>query len=112
MIRSGQDFDFVRNAHDKPSLRRFKALSCSTGPKPSRPRLRWPTASTDDEFKSRQSGIRSFGSGVFQCIRNQVTHNLADITEQAALEGLTAMSLWCRWVEECSLEGACSCRHR
>lgn len=73
-------------------------------PEPRKPRLRWPGTSTDEEFKSMQAGLRSFGVGIFQCIRNPVTHDLTELTEQAAFERLAAMSLLCRWIEQCDLD--------
>lgn len=75
-------------------------------PEPKKPRLRWPASPDEDEFKSMQAGIRSFGSGIFQCIRNRATHDLTELSEQAALERLAAMSLFCHWVETCSIEEA------
>ncbi|GLY37234.1 hypothetical protein Amsp01_032580 [Amycolatopsis sp. NBRC 101858] len=73
-------------------------------PEARKPRLRWSGAPEYEEFKSMQAGLRGFSAGVFQCIRNPATHDLSELSEQAALERLAAMSLYCRLVDECSLD--------
>lgn len=72
-------------------------------PEVGKTRLRWPGDATDEEFKSMQAGLRSFGSGVFQAIRNRTTHDLTELTEQEALERLAAMSLLCHWIQSCRI---------
>jgi hypothetical protein len=75
-------------------------------PEPDKPRLRWPGRAGDEEVRSMQSGLRYFGSGCFQTIRNRSTHDLAEIPEAAALEQLASLSTFCRWVERCELHTA------
>jgi hypothetical protein len=76
-------------------------------PEPGKPRLRWPGDPTDEEFKSMQAGLRSYGSSIFQVIRNRATHDLTELLEHEALERLAAMSLFCRWVTDgCRLDEA------
>jgi hypothetical protein len=70
-------------------------------PEQGKPRLRWPGEPTDEAYKSMQAGLRSFGAAVFQGIRNQSTHDLKELQEYEALERLAAMSLLCRWIENC-----------
>lgn len=79
-------------------------LLSDKNPEPGKPRLRWPGNPSDEAFKSMQTGLRSLGSGIFQCIRNSTTHDLTELTEGEALERLAAMSLLCRWIEQCRLD--------
>jgi hypothetical protein len=81
-------------------------LFSENSPEPGKPRLRWPGDPTDEAYKSMQTGLRSYGASLFQCIRNHATHDLNELSEQEALERLAAMSLFCRWVETCRLVGA------
>ncbi|HSX07002.1 MAG TPA: TIGR02391 family protein [Candidatus Saccharimonadia bacterium] len=95
-----QDLSGRRDVSDyKLVIELFSELPPSKG----KPRLRWPGEPSDEEYKSMQGGIRSFGSGIFQTIRNTSSHNLIELTEQEALERLAAMSLLCSWVEKCEL---------
>ena len=48
----------------------------------------------------------SFGVGCFQAIRNPVGHlpnEQVELTEQEALERLSSLSLFARWIEEAEL---------
>lgn len=74
-------------------------------PEPGKPRLRWPGDPTDEGVKSMNTGIRSFGQGVFAAVRNPATHRLDELTEHQALERLAAFSLLCHLIEECQLMG-------
>jgi hypothetical protein len=70
-----------------------------------KPRLRFPGDRDSITWRSRQLGVKDFGAGCFQAIRNPAAHEHSlDISEQVALEQLTAFSLLARWIEECSVD--------
>jgi hypothetical protein len=74
-------------------------------PEPGRPRLRFPGDRTSDTWKSRLQGALDFGAGCFEGIRNPASHEFKlDLPEQVALEQLTALSLFARWIDECDVE--------
>ncbi|MFD9440998.1 TIGR02391 family protein [Streptomyces sp. NPDC060006] len=75
-------------------------------PSPGKPRLRWPADPNSDEYKSMESGLRGYASGIYQCIRNRVTHDIEELTEQEGLERLAAMSLLCHWLQMCDMDQA------
>ena len=74
-----------------------------TEPQENKPRLRWPGRPGDAEFKAMMVGIRAYGQGAFMTITNRSTHDLKELTKSEALERLAALSLFCRYVEQCSL---------
>lgn len=97
----------LSNRRDVSDYKLVTELFSEKDPEPGKPRLRWPGDPTDEEFKSMQAGLRSYGSGIFQCIRNRATHDLTELTEHAAMERLAAMSLFCRWItDDCRLDEA------
>ena len=56
-----------------------------------------------DDWTSAHEGAMHFGMGCAQGIRNPQAHPSEDITEQAALEQLAALSVLARWVDECEV---------
>ncbi|MEZ5229330.1 MAG: TIGR02391 family protein [Acidimicrobiales bacterium] len=80
----------------------------SSDPGPDSPRLRF-AASTDATERARLDGARSFGIGLFEGVRNPLSHLPAaeiKLSEQLALEQLAAWSLFARWIEEATLTRA------
>lgn len=73
-------------------------------PQPGKPRLRWPGDPKDRDVKSMNDGLRQLAPGIQMTIRNAVTHQEAELSEQAAIERLATLSLLARWVEECDLD--------
>lgn len=69
-----------------------------------RPRLRWTDDIHGDTERSMREGIRSFAVGVFQGIRNPVTHGTDDMPKQIAVEQLASLSVLARWVDETKLD--------
>jgi hypothetical protein len=72
-------------------------------PEPGKARLRWPGDPSDIRVQSMNNGLRGYASGIFQTVRNAVTHDLTDIPEQEALEQLSALSLLARWIGQCDV---------
>jgi hypothetical protein len=75
-------------------------------PESGKPRLRFPEIEDDQTRESMRFGASSFGVGCFAAIRNplgHVSHDQIQLTEQEALERLTAWSLFARWVEQATL---------
>ena len=73
-------------------------------PQPGSSRLRFPDIDKDKQPKrwtSAHEGAMFLGMGCAQGIRNPQAHPSPDITEQAALEQLAALSVLARWVEQC-----------
>ncbi|WP_406276801.1 TIGR02391 family protein [Nocardia sp. NBC_00881] len=72
---------------------------------PGQPRLRWPGDPNDRNVSTMNSGLRFFAPGVQLTIWNSATHHMGELSEQAALERLSTLSLLARWIEtRCSLE--------
>lgn len=66
-------------------------------------RLRFPEIADEQTRESMRQGVMQFGSGCFQAIRNPVGHLPNDefeLTEQEALERLSALSLLARWIDQ------------
>jgi len=79
--------------------------------KPGAPRLRVMPPDNSETYRSLQDGTRAYLVGCFQAIRNVVAHLAPDheemqLTRQAALERLAALSLAARSIEEAALEVA------
>ncbi len=77
--------------------------------KPTAPRLRVMQPDGSETYRSLQDGVRSFGVGCFQAIRNPLSHlppdhEQVDLSRQEALERLAALSLLARWIENADLE--------
>ena len=75
---------------------------------PGRPRLRFPQIEDSQTRKSMEDGVREFGAGCFQAIRNPIGHRPNDeleLDDQTALERLAALSLLARWVDEARVDG-------
>lgn len=71
---------------------------------PASPRLRRPTTSLSAEtITNRKEGLFGLGKAVVQGVRNIVSHGSHGVNEQEALESLAAMSLLCRWIDDCTL---------
>jgi uncharacterized protein (TIGR02391 family) len=82
------------------------------GPKVGRSRLRFDGDRTSETWRSLQEGAGFFGRGCFRAMRNPVAHNHQyPITQQEALEQLSALSLLARWIDECVVEVAPSGAH-
>jgi uncharacterized protein (TIGR02391 family) len=74
-----------------------------------KPRLRYPTIPDRETRESKTQGALSFGIGCFQAIRNPAGHvpsDQHDLTEQAAMEQLSAWSLLARWIDEAEVDRA------
>ncbi len=48
-------------------------------------------------------GLRQYAPGVQMTIRNMVIHTSDELSEQAALERLAALSLLAGWIDQCEL---------
>lgn len=75
-------------------------------PEPARARLRFSHIVDEQTRSSMRQGAMDFGAGCFAAIRNPVGHRPneeIDLTEQSALERLSALSLLARWVDEADL---------
>ena len=81
-------------------------------PKEGQPRLRFQGyREGSDAWKSAHEGAGSFGRGCMMRIRNLYSHRQdegkePEAIEQEALEGLAALSLLARWIDEAELEKA------
>lgn len=76
-------------------------------PEARKPRLRFAAIADDQTRESLRQGVMAFGAGCFQAIRNPVGHlpnEEHELSEQAALERLAALSLLARWIEEAEVE--------
>jgi hypothetical protein len=72
-----------------------------------KPRLRFTSIEDDQTRESMRVGTMSFGVGCFQAIRNPVGHlpnEEHELSEQAALERLAALSLLLRWIDDADIE--------
>ncbi len=68
-----------------------------------RPRLRLDGCDGDQTQASRQRGARSLAQGCYWAIRNPAAHQVEEWPEQVALEGLCALSLLARLVDEAAV---------
>jgi hypothetical protein len=93
----------IAGRRDVSDYRLVTELFSEKDPEVGRPRLRWPGDPSDEQFRSMQAGLRGYGAGVFQCIRNPATHDLDELSEQDALERLASLSLFCKWVGACKV---------
>ena len=77
-------------------------------PKPGKPRLRLRPDDGSETYRTLHDGVRNFGVGCFQALRNPIAHEAEDeeTPEQIALEQLAAFSLLARWVEDAELDEA------
>jgi len=74
-----------------------------------RPRLRFESIADDQTRASMREGAMSFGVGCFKAIRHPVGHRPDDeieMSEQAALERLAALSLLARWIDDATVVSA------
>jgi hypothetical protein len=74
---------------------------------PGRPKLRVPATPGRPFEEALQSGAMHFARGVFSLLRNPATHNVTEAwSEQRALEGLAALSVLARVLDEATVEKA------
>src|SRR6185312_11674887 len=81
----------------------FQAALSNDPPKESAPRLR-PLG--DDGGKTALSirrGVMAFAEGCYSALRNPVSHDEGELSEEVALEQLAAFSLLARWVDEATV---------
>jgi uncharacterized protein (TIGR02391 family) len=72
-------------------------------PEPVKARLRFSHIVDEQTRSSMRQGAMDFGAGCFAAIRNPVGHRPneeIELTEQSALERLSALSLLARWIDE------------
>lgn len=81
----------------------WKQVLSSEPPTPGKPRLRWPGDPIDRNVKNMSDGLRQYAPGVQMTIRNMVIHTSDELSEQAALERLAALSLLAGWIDQCEL---------
>lgn len=91
--------------NDVPETALWQETFSERDPVPGKPRLRWPGDPADRAVKNMNDGLRLFAPGVQMTIRNTATHQVADLSEQEALERLATLSLLARWLDECELVG-------
>jgi hypothetical protein len=76
-------------------------------PLPGHPRLRLPGYVTGDEnWKNAHDGAQAIGRGCAMALRNLSSHTTDQPEEQAALEALATLSLFCRWAHDAVVERA------
>lgn len=68
-------------------------------PTPDRPRLRLAGDDGGQTAKSFRQGVLQYGAGCFLAIRNPLSHDEGELTEQEGLEHLAALSLLARWLD-------------
>lgn len=91
---------------DVSGTRIWQVVYSDMDPQPGEPRLRWPGDPKNEDVKTMNNGLRSFGSGVQSTIRNPSSHGVSELSEQEGLERLAVLSLLARWVDECELQEA------
>lgn len=94
---------------DVSDVKLVREAFSESSPTSGKPRLRFPQIEDDQTRESMRQGVMSFGVGCFQAIRNPAGHlpnDQHELSEQAALERLAALSLLARWIEEAELEQA------
>lgn len=83
----------------------FKQSFSTDDPKPGKARLRRMADDGSETYKSVQRGAMTFAEGVFAGIRNPLSHEAdQELSEQAALEYLAALSVLARWVDSSEVE--------
>jgi hypothetical protein len=92
--------------NDVPETGLWQEVFSEKPPLQGKPRLRWPGQASDRAVKNMNDGLRLLAPGVQMTIRNSTTHTTEDLSEQAALERLAALSLLAGWVGECELDEA------
>jgi len=68
-------------------------------PNPGQPRLRLMQDQGGKTFSSLHRGVRAFAEGCYAAIRNPISHEPGELTEDQALEQLAAFSVLARWVD-------------
>jgi hypothetical protein len=68
-------------------------------PTPDKPRLRLEGDDGGQTAKSFRQGVMQYGAGCFLAIRNPLSHDEGELTEQEGLEHLAALSLLARWLD-------------
>lgn len=84
----------------------FRQLFSTDPPKARSPRLRLCDDSNPDTFRSRHAGAASYAAGLYMAVRNYLSHEIVELSEDEALEQLAAVSVLARWVAEARLEYA------
>lgn len=83
----------------------FNQAFSTDDPKPGMARLRRMPADGSKTYKSVQRGAMAFAEGVFAGIRNPLSHEAdQELSEQAALEYLAALSVLAHWVDSSEVE--------
>lgn len=78
----------------------FQQAFSDDAPQSGKPRLRPPGDDGGKTAKSVRRGIVAFAEGCYAALRNPSSHDeLAELSEQEALEQLAAFSLLARWVD-------------
>jgi hypothetical protein len=73
-------------------------------PKPGAARLRLMPNDGGKTYKSVHRGVMAFAEGWFAAVRNPHSHTVGQLTDDAALEQLAALSMLARWVDGASVE--------
>jgi hypothetical protein len=68
-------------------------------PTPDKPRLRLAGDDGGQTARSFRQGVMQYGAGCFLAIRNPLSHDEGELTEQEGLEHLAALSLLARWLD-------------
>lgn len=97
--------------HDVKSDTTFWQETLSEGnPKPGKPKLVWPGDSTSTTSASMRGGLaplakslNGLATGVNLTIRNVTTHTRDELTEQEAIERLSAYSYLARLLDQCEI---------
>lgn len=100
-----QDLTGRHDISDSELMKQVFSLSPATEGKQ---RLRWPGDGDNLSVKTMRVGILNYAQGLFSTVRNIATHSTSELTEQVALEQLSAISVLARWVDECELEDCTS----
>ncbi len=84
----------------------FQAALSSDAPTATAARLRLAGDDGGKTALSLRRGVAAYAEGCYAAIRNPVSHDEGDLSEQVALEQLAAFSLLARWVEGASVLGS------
>lgn len=68
-------------------------------PAPDKPRLRLAHDDGGQTARSSRQGVMQYGAGCFLAIRNPLSHDEGELSEQEGLEYLAALSLLARWLD-------------
>ncbi|MEX5718204.1 TIGR02391 family protein [Geodermatophilus maliterrae] len=83
----------------------FKQAFSKDAAAPGKTRLRRMPPDGSKTYDSVQRGAMQLAEGIFAGIRNPLSHEAeAELSEQAALEYLAALSVLARWVDDASVE--------